>query len=117
MLNYCGGYGNVNIGYSYSDDIKQFYYGVSGGVLVYVNGVMLGQLLNDMVVLVKVFGVKDVKVENQMGVCIDWCGYVVLFYVIEYWENRVVLDINILVDNVDLDNVVVNVVFICGVIV
>lgn len=52
-----------------------------------------------------------------MGVCIDWCGYVVLFYVIEYWENRVVLDINILVDNVDLDNVVVNVVFICGVIV
>lgn len=48
---------------------------------------------------------------------IDWRGYVVLFYVIEYRENRVALDINILVDNVDLDNAVVNVVFIRGAIV
>lgn len=30
-LNYRGGYGNANIGYSHSDDIKQLYYGVSGG--------------------------------------------------------------------------------------
>ncbi len=29
-LNYRGGYGNANIGYSHSDDIKQLYYGVSG---------------------------------------------------------------------------------------
>ena len=26
-LNYRGGYGNANIGYSHSDDIKQLYYG------------------------------------------------------------------------------------------
>ncbi|XNM48268.1 fimbria/pilus outer membrane usher protein [Escherichia coli] len=30
-LNYRGGYGNANIGYSHSDDIKQLYHGVSGG--------------------------------------------------------------------------------------
>ncbi|MFP1496725.1 fimbria/pilus outer membrane usher protein [Escherichia coli] len=32
-LNYRGGYGNANIGYSHSDDLKQLYYGVSGRVL------------------------------------------------------------------------------------
>ena len=43
--NYRGGYGNANIGYSHSDDIKQLYYGVSGGVLAHANGVTLGQPL------------------------------------------------------------------------
>ncbi|EOU3957575.1 TPA: fimbria/pilus outer membrane usher protein, partial [Klebsiella michiganensis] len=32
-LNYRGGYGNANVGYSRSDGIKQLYYGLSGGVL------------------------------------------------------------------------------------
>ncbi|MCO1590519.1 fimbria/pilus outer membrane usher protein, partial [Escherichia coli] len=63
-LNYRGGYGNANIGYSHSDDIKQLYYGVSGGVLAHANGVTLGQPLNDTVVLVKAPGAKDAKVEN-----------------------------------------------------
>ncbi len=31
-LNYRGGYGNANVGYSRSDGFKQLYYGVSGGV-------------------------------------------------------------------------------------
>lgn len=66
-LNYRGGYGNANIGYSHSDDIKQLYYGVSGGVLAHANGVTLGQPLNDTVVLVKAPGAKDAKVENQTG--------------------------------------------------
>lgn len=57
-LNYRGGYGNANIGYSHSDDIKQLYYGVSGGVLAHANGVTLGQPLNDTVVLVKAPGAK-----------------------------------------------------------
>ncbi|MEN3208223.1 fimbria/pilus outer membrane usher protein, partial [Klebsiella pneumoniae] len=30
-LNYRGGYGNANVGYSRSDGFKQLYYGVSGG--------------------------------------------------------------------------------------
>ncbi|STG52503.1 outer membrane usher protein FimD, truncation [Escherichia coli] len=56
-----------NIGYSHSDDIKQLYYGVSGGVLAHANGVTLGQPLNDTVVLVKAPGAKDAKVENPDG--------------------------------------------------
>lgn len=96
--------------YSHSDDIKQLYYGVSGGVLAHANGVTLGQPLNDTVVLVKAPGAKDAKVENQTGGRTDWRGYAVLPYATEYRENRVALDTNTLADNVDLDNAVANVV-------
>ncbi|HBX9992320.1 TPA: fimbrial biogenesis outer membrane usher protein, partial [Klebsiella variicola] len=55
-LNYRGGYGNANVGYSRSDGFKQLYYGVSGGVLAHANGITLSQPLNDTVVLVKAPG-------------------------------------------------------------
>ncbi|MGP1113718.1 fimbrial biogenesis usher protein [Serratia sp. CY54717] len=109
-LNYRGGYGNANVGYSRSDGFKQLYYGVSGGVLAHANGVTLSQPLNDTMVLVKAPGTDNVKVENQTGVRTDWRGYAVLPYATEYRENRVALDTNTLADNVDLDDAVVSVV-------
>ncbi|MFV1475997.1 fimbrial biogenesis usher protein [Serratia marcescens] len=109
-LNYRGGYGNANVGYSRSDGFKQLYYGVSGGVLAHANGVTLSQPLNDTVVLLKAPGTDNVKVENQTGVRTDWRGYAVLPYATEYRENRVALDTNTLADNVDLDDAVVSVV-------
>ena len=109
-LNYRGGYGNANVGYSRSDGFKQLYYGVSGGVLAHANGITLSQPLNDTVVLVKAPGAGGVKVENQTGVRTDWRGYAVLPYATEYRENRVALDTNTLADNVDLDDAVVSVV-------
>lgn len=116
-LNYRGGYGNANVGYSHSDGIKQLYYGMSGGVLAHANGITLGQPLNDTVVLIKAPGAEGTKVENQTGVRTDWRGYAVLPYATEYRENRVALDTNTLADNVDLDDAVVNVVPIHGAIV
>ena len=109
-LNYRGGYGNANVGYSRSDGIKQLYYGMSGGVLAHANGVTLSQPLNNTVVLVSAPGAKGTKVENQTGIRTDWRGYAVLPYATEYRENRVALDTNSLADNVDLDDAVVNVV-------
>ena len=109
-LNYRGGYGNANVGYSRSDGFKQLYYGVSGGVLAHANGITLSQPLNDTVVLVKAPGAGGVKVENQTGVRTDWRGYAVLPYATEYRENRIALDTNTLADNVDLDDAVVSVV-------
>ena len=109
-LNYRGGYGNANVGYSHSDGMKQLYYGMSGGVLAHANGVTLSQPLNDTVVLVSAPGAEGTRVENQTGVRTDWRGYAVLPYATEYRENRVALDINSLADNVDLDDAVVNVV-------
>lgn len=109
-LNYRGGYGNANVGYSHSDSLKQLYYGMSGGVLAHANGVTLSQPLNDTVVLVSAPGAEGTRVENQTGVRTDWRGYAVLPYATEYRENRVALDTNSLADNVDLDDAVVNVV-------
>lgn len=109
-LNYRGGYGNANVGYSRSDGIKQLYYGMSGGVLAHANGITLSQPLNDTVVLIKAPGAERAKVENQTGVRTDWRGYAVLPYATEYRENRVALDTNTLADNVDLDGAVVSVV-------
>jgi outer membrane usher protein len=109
-LNYRGGYGNANVGYSRSDSSNQLYYGVSGGIVAHDNGVTLSQPLNDTVVLVKAPGASNVKVENQTGVRTDWRGYAVLPYATEYRENRVALDTNTLANNVDLDEAVVNVV-------
>ena len=109
-LNYRGGYGNASIGYSHSDGIKQSYYGLSGSALAHADGITLSQPLNDTVVLIKVPGAANVKVENQTGVKTDWRGYAVLPYATEYRENRIALDTNSLADNVDLDDAVVSVV-------
>ena len=109
-LNYRGGYGNANVGYSHSDNTKQIYYGLSGGVLAHADGVTLSQPMNDTVVLIKAPGADGVKVENQTGVQTDWRGYAVLPYATEYRENRVALNTNSLADNVDLDDAVASVV-------
>lgn len=109
-LNYRGIYSNANVGYSRSNSINQFYYGVSGGLLAHEDGVTLSQPLNDTVVLVKAPGAGNVKVENQTGVRTDWRGYTVLPYATDYRENRVALDTNTLANNVDLDDTVVRVV-------
>ncbi len=109
-LNYRGGYGSTSVGYSRSDDIRQLYYGMSGGVLVHADGVTLSQPLNDTMVLIKAPGAEGTKVENQTGVRTDWRGYAVLPYATEYRENRVALDTSTLADNVDLDDAVATVV-------
>lgn len=109
-LNYRGGYGNANVGYSHSDGIKQSYYGLSGGVLVHEDGITLSQPLNDTAVLIKVPGAANVKVDNQTGVKTDWRGYAILPFATEYRENRVALNTSSLADNVDLDDAVASVV-------
>lgn len=109
-LNYRGTYGNANVGYSYTNDLSQMYYGLSGGILAHANGVTLSQPMNDTVVLIKAPGAGNVKVENQTGVTTDWRGYAVLPYASDYRENRVALNTNTLANNVDLEDPVVSVV-------
>lgn len=109
-LNYRGGYGNANVGYSQNRDGSQLYYGMSGGILAHADGVTLSQPLNSTSVLVKVPGAGNVRVENQTGVTTDWRGYAVIPYATEYRENRIALNTNTLGDNVELDESVVRVV-------
>ncbi|CAK9883726.1 MAG: Outer membrane usher protein FimD [Candidatus Erwinia impunctatus] len=109
-LNYRGGYGSANLGYSRSDGFNQLYYGVSGGMVAHANGITFGQPLNDTTVLVKAPGAANAKVENQTGVFTDWRGYAVLPYASDYRENRNGLDMTSLANNVELDDSVVSVV-------
>ncbi|MFG1174663.1 fimbrial biogenesis usher protein [Erwiniaceae bacterium CAU 1747] len=109
-LYYRGGYGNVNLGYSRNEGMRQVYYGMSGGMLAHANGITFSQPMNDTFVLVEAPGAANVKVENQTGVRTDWRGYAVLPFASAYRQNRVALDTNSLPDNVELDDAVVNLV-------
>ncbi|MEQ0077203.1 fimbria/pilus outer membrane usher protein [Klebsiella sp. CN_Kp116] len=109
-LNYKGGFGNFNLGYSHSEGVRQLFYGMSGGMLAHSNGVTFSQPMNDTVVLVEVPGAANVRIENQTGVYTDWRGYAVLPFASDYRENRIALDTNSLADNIDLEEPIVSVV-------
>ncbi|KGT88768.1 hypothetical protein NG99_21070 [Erwinia typographi] len=107
---YRGGYGDGNLGYSYSDDYRQFSYGVSGGALLHRDGLTLGQPLGETSVLIAAPGVAGATVENEPGVHTDWRGYAIEPYASVYHENRVALDTTSLDDHTDIDNAVSRVV-------
>ncbi|WP_380183016.1 fimbria/pilus outer membrane usher protein [Kalamiella sp. sgz302252] len=101
-LNYRGGSGSVNLGYSYDRSQQQFNYGLNGGVLVHEDGVTFSQSLGETVVLVKAPGAKDVTLLNQTGVITDWRGYAVVPYASVYRKNSIGLDTTTLPDDVDM---------------
>lgn len=99
---YKSGYGELNGGYSYDSSSSQLNYGIQGGVLLHQYGVTLSQPLGDTVVLVRIPGAKNVKVQNNTGVSTDGRGYAVVPYASSYRENRIALDTQSLEDNVDI---------------
>ena len=109
-LNYQGGYGNSNVGYSYGKHWQQVNYGLSGGIVAHADGVTFSQPLGDTNVLVKAPGADGVSVQNATGVSTDWRGYAVVPYATTYRTNRISLDTTTLKDNADLEDAVLNVV-------
>lgn len=109
-LNYQGGYGNSNVGYSYSNDYRQVSYGLSGSALLHSEGLTFGQPLGDTNVLIEAPGAKGASVEGVTGVQTDWRGYAVKSYVSAYRENRIALDTNTLDDDTDIEGAVSRVV-------
>lgn len=107
---YKGGYGDVNLGYSYSDDYKQVSYGLSGGAILHSEGLTLGQAPGETNVLVAVPGVPDVSIVNETGIHTDWRGYAIVPYASVYRENRVALDTDSLDDQTDIEDAVSRVV-------
>lgn len=111
-LAYQGGYGNANVGYSYSDNgnSQQVTYGVAGGIVAHRHGITLSQPLGETNVLIEAPGAENVKVENSTGVKTDWRGFAVVPFANTYRKNRIGLDTTTLGDKVDLDNAVIDVV-------
>ncbi|MGJ3356012.1 fimbrial biogenesis usher protein [Providencia sp. Je.9.19] len=109
-LEYKGGSGNVNAGYSYAKNWQQLNYGVSGGILLHENGLTLSQPLGETNILIKAPDAANVSVENITGVKTDWRGYAVVPYATPYRENRVALNTNSLSDDTEIVGAVTQVV-------
>nr|WP_081925163.1 fimbria/pilus outer membrane usher protein [Rahnella sp. WP5] len=102
-MDYKGGSGEGNLGYSYDQESRQWSYGIQGGILLHENGITLSQPLGDTVTLVKAPGADDVNVENNSGVHTDWRGYAVVPYAQPYRKNSVTLETESFADDVDMD--------------
>lgn len=102
-VNYRGGYGNANAGYSYSNDWRRYSYGVSGGMILHENGLTLGQPLGETSILIATPGVPGVSIRNAPGVKTDWRGYTIKPHASAYRENRVAVDVEALDDRAEVD--------------
>lgn len=109
-LDYRGGYGNLNAGYSHSKDWQQVSYGLSGGALLHSEGLTIGQPLGDTSVLVATPGVSGVGITNEPGVATDWRGYAIKPYASAYRENRIQVDTRSLDERTDVDDGVTRVI-------
>jgi outer membrane usher protein len=102
-LDYKGGSGEANLGYSYDQDTRQWNYGLQGGILVHENGITLSQPLGDTIALVKAPGADGVDIQNNTGLHTDWRGYAVVPYAQPYRKNNISLDTQSFGDDVDMD--------------
>ncbi|MBF4154933.1 fimbria/pilus outer membrane usher protein [Enterobacter hormaechei] len=109
-LDHRGSYANTNIGFSRSDNYRQFNYGISGGMIIHRDGLTLGQPLGDTNILVAAPGASGVALENGTGIHTDWRGYTIRPSASGYKENRVALDSSTLDDQTEIDSAVANVV-------
>jgi outer membrane usher protein len=102
-LNYQGQYGNSNVGYSYSKDVRRVNYGVQGGIVAHSEGITLSQPLGETVALVSAPGADNTKVQNNTGVKTDFRGYAIVPYISPYRRTRVSLDTTSLGDKVEIE--------------
>lgn len=109
-VNYRGGYGNGNAGYSYNADYQRVSYGASGSALVHRDGLTLGQPLNGSAILVAAPGAAGIGLRHESGVKTDSRGYAIKPYATAYRENRVSLDNHTADDQIEIDSSVSRVV-------
>lgn len=99
---YRGTYGEMNGGYSYDHNSSRLNYGVSGGVVLHKNGIILSQPLGETIALVKAPGADGVKISGQTGVKTDFRGYTIVPYETAYRKNDIGLDTESLGEGVDI---------------
>lgn len=93
---YRGKYGELQSGYSYQRDSKQWMYGARGGVTIHPGGLTLSQEVSPYGAnaLIDVNGAEGIKVNSGTGVYTDWQGYTIISNLIPYQENDISLDVN-----------------------
>lgn len=119
-MDYKGSYGELNVGYNYSDNSRQVNYGAQGSVVVHQHGITFGQpLVGDIsaLALVEAPGADNAKVNNGTGLSTDWRGYTIVPYLNSYRRSRIALEPSTLKDDVDIKNNVTTVVPTAGAVV
>lgn len=111
-LNYLSSYANMNGNYLYQQDVRQWSYGINGGITLHENGITLSQplSLNGSAALVRAEDASDVKVLNNSSIYTDWRGYAVVPSLSAYNRNQISLDVNTLGDDAELQNTDVTVI-------
>ncbi|SFU20643.1 outer membrane usher protein [Kosakonia arachidis] len=87
-----GSYGQVGISHFYSNSMRQTSANVNGGALLYKNGLVLGQSINDAVSVVEAPGARGVSVMGMNGVKTDFRGYAINTNLVPYQENLISID-------------------------
>lgn len=98
---YQGSQGMANGGYSYGNHYRSVNMGATGGVVLHLQGVTLGQTLGSAVAIVTTPGANDVAVGNGSSRTNRW-GQAVVPYLSNYQKNSISLDPSTLPDNVDI---------------
>ncbi|HEJ9059005.1 TPA: fimbrial biogenesis outer membrane usher protein [Serratia fonticola] len=95
----------LRAGTSYSQQSKQLDYGISGGVLLHQDGVVLTREANDTAILVEAKGAQGARV-NRAGenISINKFGYALIPYATPYHYNDVELDPSTFSEGYDVDN-------------
>lgn len=103
-IGYQGSSGFANLGYAYTKNSERLDYGVQGGIVIHPYGVTLSQSLNDTIALVIAPGASNVALQNTQGVETNAFGHAVKPYITPYTENKIILNIDHLGDDVDIIN-------------
>ncbi|MCI1898498.1 MAG: fimbrial biogenesis outer membrane usher protein [Enterobacter sp.] len=101
-LGYAGQSGNLWLGYSDAEDVRQRSVNLSGGVVAHRGGVTLSQPLGSTFALVEAPDARGVGLGNQPGVSIDRFGYAIVPNAIPYRINTVSLNTRELPDGLEI---------------
>lgn len=91
-INYKGAYGELGGNYTQSQLYKQYSGTLSGGMVVYKNGIIISQLLDNTTAIVEAPGAFNVPVGFSPGEKTDFRGYAIVNGLNPYQENLISLD-------------------------
>lgn len=85
-------FANVGASASAGKDYRQFSASVSGGVVAYAGGVVMGPMLGETAALVEAPGAQGARITNYSGVRLDSRGRAIVPYLSPYRQNTVEID-------------------------
>lgn len=96
-------YGDLNAGYSYQKDNRQYSYGASGSLIMSEHGIAATRPLGETNALIYTPGAQGITTENESGARTNYFGLAVTPNLIPYRSNIIRLNQYSLPDNAEVD--------------